>query len=294
MLNVPIDRIVPLTDARDNFSRIVADIEQQTDGMYVLTKGGKPAIALVNIEFLNKLMGGKDLTVAPAPKVAPPKLNVSTPPATPKIEPPVITPPSSAPTGLEPKRESASNINSSWTGSPSPWPLPPFNEVRATPSVVEGPPTAAPKPPAPVATPPPAPPRPVPPPPPPPPAPRPTPPPPATYQAPPSAGGLPPISQSVPVTINKPPVPPVVPPPPPAPPVNLPPPPANNTQIPFSEPPKTVLEPGEATSPQPAKPPMPSTAPMSQNQPTPAPAVQPLPGSTPPPPIDKPIQDLEI
>ena len=47
MINVPIDRIVPLTDARDNFSRIVADIESQKDGMYVLTKGGKPSIALI-------------------------------------------------------------------------------------------------------------------------------------------------------------------------------------------------------------------------------------------------------
>lgn len=58
MINVPIDRIVPLTDARDNFSRIVADIENQKDGMYVLTKGGKPAIALININYLSELMKG--------------------------------------------------------------------------------------------------------------------------------------------------------------------------------------------------------------------------------------------
>lgn len=58
MISVPIDRIVPLTDARDNFSRLVADVETITDGLYVLTKGGKPAIALINIKYLEEIMAG--------------------------------------------------------------------------------------------------------------------------------------------------------------------------------------------------------------------------------------------
>lgn len=56
MISVPIDRIVPLTDARDNFSRLISDIETLSDGLYVLTKGGKPAIALINIKYLEEIM----------------------------------------------------------------------------------------------------------------------------------------------------------------------------------------------------------------------------------------------
>ncbi|MEK7201942.1 MAG: hypothetical protein AAB669_00185 [Patescibacteria group bacterium] len=59
MISVPIDRIVPLTDARDNFSRLISDIETLSDGLYVLTKGGKPAIALINIKYLEEIMDGK-------------------------------------------------------------------------------------------------------------------------------------------------------------------------------------------------------------------------------------------
>ena len=60
MISVPIDRIVPLTDARDNFSRLISDIETLSDGLYVLTKGGKPAIALINIKYLEEIMGNKE------------------------------------------------------------------------------------------------------------------------------------------------------------------------------------------------------------------------------------------
>ena len=55
MINVPIDRIVPLTDARDNLSRVVSDIESDDEGLYILTKGGKPAIAFISIKYLEKL-----------------------------------------------------------------------------------------------------------------------------------------------------------------------------------------------------------------------------------------------
>ncbi|KKU43674.1 MAG: hypothetical protein UX60_C0019G0003 [Berkelbacteria bacterium GW2011_GWA2_46_7] len=49
---------MPLTDARDNFSRLISDIENLTEGLYVLTKGGKPAIALINIKYLEEIMVG--------------------------------------------------------------------------------------------------------------------------------------------------------------------------------------------------------------------------------------------
>ena len=94
---------VPLTDTRDNFSRIVTDIETAADGLYVLTKGGKPAIALISIQYLEKLMNGQatletdeNKTTAEAPKAAavPQKLpSETTPPPSPVPKPPVIKPP---------------------------------------------------------------------------------------------------------------------------------------------------------------------------------------------------------
>ncbi len=55
-LEVPIDKIVPLTEARDQFSKIVADLEQGTP-LYILTKNGKPAVAIVAIDHINQLRG---------------------------------------------------------------------------------------------------------------------------------------------------------------------------------------------------------------------------------------------
>ena len=74
MISVPIDRIVPLTDARDNFSRLVSDIESAQEGMYVLTKGGKPTIALVNISYLEELIGRSNgVSDSHSTSFAPPK-----------------------------------------------------------------------------------------------------------------------------------------------------------------------------------------------------------------------------
>ncbi|KKQ72439.1 MAG: hypothetical protein US94_C0043G0004 [Berkelbacteria bacterium GW2011_GWB1_38_5] len=41
-LKVSLENIIPLTEARDHFSQIVAEV--QKDKLYVLTKGGKPAV----------------------------------------------------------------------------------------------------------------------------------------------------------------------------------------------------------------------------------------------------------
>lgn len=61
MINVPIDKIVPLTTARDTLSKIVAEVETNTP-MYVLTKGGKPSVAVVNIDYLEKALNGQLVT----------------------------------------------------------------------------------------------------------------------------------------------------------------------------------------------------------------------------------------
>lgn len=56
MLEVDIDKILPLTEARDNFNKIIDDVEG-TDHMYVLTKNGKPSAVIVGVNHLEKLTG---------------------------------------------------------------------------------------------------------------------------------------------------------------------------------------------------------------------------------------------
>jgi prevent-host-death family protein len=56
-LKVSLDNIIPLTYARDHFSTIVNEV--QSDKMYILTKGGKPAIALIDVRYLEQLTGGQ-------------------------------------------------------------------------------------------------------------------------------------------------------------------------------------------------------------------------------------------
>ncbi|MGA2666755.1 MAG: type II toxin-antitoxin system Phd/YefM family antitoxin [Patescibacteria group bacterium] len=55
-LKVALENIIPLTYARDHFSNIVNEV--QRDKMYILTKGGKPAIALIDVRYLEQLTGG--------------------------------------------------------------------------------------------------------------------------------------------------------------------------------------------------------------------------------------------
>jgi hypothetical protein len=86
MINVPIDRIVPLTDARDNFSKIITDIETQSDGMYVLTKGGKPSIALINISYLASLIGDQNNTTPPTTVSAPKNISDNKPSPRPPVK----------------------------------------------------------------------------------------------------------------------------------------------------------------------------------------------------------------
>jgi len=56
MLSVDIEKIIPVTEARDMFNKIVDEVEG-SDEMYVLTKNGKPAAVVVGVNHLEKLTG---------------------------------------------------------------------------------------------------------------------------------------------------------------------------------------------------------------------------------------------
>lgn len=63
MLEVNIEKIIPVTEARDMFNKIVDEVEG-TDELYVLTKNGKPAAVVVGVNHLEKLTGaGSDAVV---------------------------------------------------------------------------------------------------------------------------------------------------------------------------------------------------------------------------------------
>ena len=53
MLQVPIDKIIPVTKARANISKIVTDVEK--GDIYVLTRGGKPSVIVSSVGYIQKL-----------------------------------------------------------------------------------------------------------------------------------------------------------------------------------------------------------------------------------------------
>ena len=59
MLSVQIDKIIPLDEAKEDFEKIVEAISQEGGGnnLYILTRDGKPAIAIVNIKYLSDITG---------------------------------------------------------------------------------------------------------------------------------------------------------------------------------------------------------------------------------------------
>jgi len=62
MLSVDIEKIIPVTEARDMFNKIIDEVEG-SDELYVLTKNGKPAAVVVGINHLEKLTGESDTEV---------------------------------------------------------------------------------------------------------------------------------------------------------------------------------------------------------------------------------------
>lgn len=62
MLSVDIEKIIPVTEARDMFNKIIDEVEG-SDALYVLTKNGKPAAVVAGINHLEKLTGETDTEV---------------------------------------------------------------------------------------------------------------------------------------------------------------------------------------------------------------------------------------
>lgn len=129
-LKVSLENIIPLTEARDHFSQIVAEV--QKDKLYVLTKGGKPAVAIVDVKYLETITGGNvntshvetEIQKNPAKVGRPEMLKHETPPPpppslgpTPKFQP---TPPPPPPPPAKP-----TPIPSPATPPPMPKPTPP-------------------------------------------------------------------------------------------------------------------------------------------------------------------------
>lgn len=77
MLQVPVDKIIPLTEMRDKFSKIVADVESGTP-LYILTKNGKPSVAILSVGELQKLIQ-QEVKAAPPPHEVARTISVQTP-----------------------------------------------------------------------------------------------------------------------------------------------------------------------------------------------------------------------
>ena len=58
MLEVDIEKIIPITEARDSFNQIIEGVEA-SDDMYVVTKNGKPSAIIVGVHHLEKLTGAE-------------------------------------------------------------------------------------------------------------------------------------------------------------------------------------------------------------------------------------------
>lgn len=77
MLQVPVDKIIPLTEMRDKFSKIVADLESGTP-LYILTKNGKPSVAILSVGELQKQIK-QEVKAAPPPHEVARTISVQTP-----------------------------------------------------------------------------------------------------------------------------------------------------------------------------------------------------------------------
>ena len=54
MLKISIDHVIPLTEARARLSELIE--KTSGDQFWVLTKGGKPRVAVVDVNYLDQLM----------------------------------------------------------------------------------------------------------------------------------------------------------------------------------------------------------------------------------------------
>jgi len=82
-LEFPIDKIMSVTDARNNFNKIVEEVEGNPEGKYLLTKGGNPSVVIINADHLEKLIGEKPKTQQPAKTIDEKTIPEPTPPTPP-------------------------------------------------------------------------------------------------------------------------------------------------------------------------------------------------------------------
>lgn len=95
MLEVQIENIIPVTEARDKFNQMV-DAVEGTEELYVLTKNGKPAAIVVGIHHLEKLTGETHSAVfgseTESTSSAAPAQQAQEPVVVPPVETPAATP----------------------------------------------------------------------------------------------------------------------------------------------------------------------------------------------------------
>ena len=103
-LEFPISKIASVTDARNNFNKIVDEVEKDHEGKYLLTKGGNPSVVMVNASYLEKLIGEKPLKEL-SPKRPPTVKEKSIPTSSqvsPQPQPETPQSPTPAPSPLQP------------------------------------------------------------------------------------------------------------------------------------------------------------------------------------------------
>ena len=139
-LKVSLDNIIPLTEARDHFSQIVSEV--QKDKLYVLTKGGKPAVAIIDVKYLERITGGEITGKAAAQEEhtpPPPPAHPEPKPIMPEPEPFKPAPPPPPPITPEPTitPEPITPPVPSITPPPAPpiSPVPPTSQPLHTPPV---------------------------------------------------------------------------------------------------------------------------------------------------------------
>lgn len=72
MFEVDINKIIPVTEARANISALVNEVEK--GHTYVLTRGGKPVVALVPASQLSQKQNQPKSLFKPVKKISPPSV----------------------------------------------------------------------------------------------------------------------------------------------------------------------------------------------------------------------------
>lgn len=168
-LKVSLENIIPLTYARDHFSQIVAEV--QKDRLFILTKGGKPAVAIIDAKYLESITGGQiqkadireEIKKSPEkvglpPMVEHPPMSSGPGPTKPVPPPPAPKPITPAPPPFKPFEKPPSTPLGTSQAKPAGFaapqppkpkeekPLPPPPEIEPQPKPTPPPPPPPPKP----------------------------------------------------------------------------------------------------------------------------------------------------